>query len=83
VSTLRARHYDENVNRLKADPIVIAMAEGLRGIPMSDLCHDDGGARHEFMMAANREYMKRAGHGAEAHIGGVSEALLALLKEKA
>jgi hypothetical protein len=62
------------------DPIIIDMAGGLKGVPMSELVHDgpDSTPRFEFMTAANAEYRKRGGKDG-GHIGAVAEALLRLL----
>ena len=73
-----AAHYGETERRLQADPIVIAMAIGLERVPRDQLQHDGGTPRHEFMMAAMREYASRGGKDG-GHIGAVSAALLALL----
>lgn len=79
--TIRAAHYGEAVTRLMADPIVIDMAAGLAGVPMTALAHEDGTPRFEFMNGANREYHARGGTDG-AHIGGIAEALLNLLAAK-
>lgn len=78
-SVIRAAHYDETVKALVADPIVIDMAGGLAGVPVSELAHDGGTPRFEFMQAANAEYKSRGGEGG-GHIGAVAEALLKLLE---
>lgn len=79
MATIRADHYREDVDRLIADPIVRDMAGGLAGESIANLTHDDGTPRFEFLLAANAEYTRRAGHGANAHLGGVPEALVAIL----
>jgi len=73
--------YQQTREKLKQDPIVIDMAGGLKDVPLSELTHDDGHVTYDFMLASNAEYTKRAGHGPNAHIGGVAEALLMLVKE--
>jgi len=80
---IEAEHYQQNRERLAQDPVVRAMAEGVRGVPLDQLAHDGPGLnpRYEFMLAALREYEKRAGHPAECHIGGVAEAILMILGE--
>ena len=78
---IEAEHYQQNRERLAQDPVVRAMAEGVRGVPRDQLAHDSGSPRYEFMLAALREYEKRAGHSAECHIGGVAEAILMILGE--
>ena len=80
---LRAEHYDEAVERLVADPIIVAMAHGLANVDRDSLVHprDDEGpeqARFEFMQMANAEYAMRGG-ASQAHVGAVSEALLILI----
>lgn len=79
---IKAAHYGEVVTKLMADPIIIDMAGGLKGVPMDKLAHDDGGPRFEFMQGANREFDKRGGgKDLPLHIGAVAEALLELLKK--
>lgn len=74
-----AQHYEETRQRLMSDPTVRDMVEGLRSVPRDQLAHPNGTPRFEFMQAANREYHKRTGQSAGAHIGGVAEAILRLL----
>jgi hypothetical protein len=78
MAVLEAPHFEETRKRLMADPIVIAMAEELPAEIIKDACHDSGSPRSDFMLASLREYEKRAGHGAESHIGGVAEAIIRL-----
>lgn len=76
-----SERYEQEYTRLAADPIVKAMAVGLAGVPRSELVHDDGETpRHEFMLAAMREYHARGGTQSES-IGGVAHALLRVLDE--
>lgn len=75
---IEAAHYGETRTALVADPIIIAMAQGLAGIPLAELQHEDGGPVWQFMSAASDEYHKRGGT-IQAHIGGPAEALLILL----
>jgi hypothetical protein len=82
MAVLEGPEYGETRKRLMADPVVVAMAEELRraGPRARDaMVHEDGSPNWNFMMRANDEYAKRTGHGAEAHIGGVAEAILLLL----
>lgn len=79
MSTIRAAHYDQTVTQLVADPIVHALARGVAETDRDELAHDEGTPRHEFMGAANREYVARGGEVAGRHIGAVAEAILALL----
>ena len=76
-NVIRAAHYSETEQRLAQDPIVIAMARGLAGVPTEDLAHEDGTPRFEFMQAANRTYRQRGGTDG-GHIGAVARALLNL-----
>lgn len=75
---IEAAHYGETRKALAADPIIKDMAEGVRHITLDELVHPGGGARHEFMMAALREYQGRGGE-IGTHIGGPAEAILAIL----
>jgi hypothetical protein len=81
MATIRAAHYGETVEQLKADPIVHAMAAAVAGSPRDELAHPDGTPRHEFMGHANAEYDLRGGR-VTGHLGAVAEALLALLDEE-
>jgi hypothetical protein len=72
MAMIRAAHYDATVDALKADPIIRGMAASLP----ADVEMDFG-----FTLAANAEYARRGGQVA-AHIGGVKEALAAVLAER-
>lgn len=72
MSVIRAAHYTETVEKLKADPIIIGMAASLP---------TDVEMNFAFTLAANAEYAARGGK-IQAHIGGVKEALAALLSER-
>jgi hypothetical protein len=76
---IESPEYEATRLRLMADPIVREMAIGCLLNDPAALAHEDGTPRHEFMLAALREYEARAGHPAECHIGGVAEAILRLL----
>jgi hypothetical protein len=76
---LEDSHYEESRKALMQDPIVQDMARGLEGHPIEELAHESGTPRHEFMLAANREYHERGGL-APGHLGAVAEALLRLRK---
>lgn len=78
MGAIRASHYGETEKRLASDPIIIAMAKGLAGVPREEMFHENGTARHEFMMAANREYRSRGGTDG-GHIGAVANALKMIL----
>jgi hypothetical protein len=84
ITGLRSKDYGETEARLAQDPIVIAMAKGLAGVPREELVHvdedgDEGGARFEFMQSANAEYRERGGKDG-GHIGAVANALLLVLE---
>lgn len=65
--------YRETVDALKRDPIILTMADEIRGtVSASDL------ASYDFMTAALREYNARGGK-ISTHIGGPSEAVRELL----
>ncbi|WP_149264270.1 hypothetical protein [Actinomadura sp. K4S16] len=78
---IRSADYDETVAKLILDQIIQDMAKGLAKEPLSELEHEGGGARHEFMMAALDEYKKRGGQ-IQTHIGGPAEALLKILHQE-
>jgi hypothetical protein len=82
IAVLEAAHYGEARARFANDEIVRAMAEGLRGVDLAQLEHEGGGARFEFLMAANDEYEARGGTD-RAHLGAIAEALLMILKGEA
>jgi hypothetical protein len=92
---IRAKSYGEVESILAADPCVMAMAIGLKGVAREQLVHEGDGevvARFEFMMGANREFaarvekLKKLSPGYEdptkgmgLHIGAVANALLLIL----
>ncbi len=83
---IRAAHYTETVNALKADPIVQDLAAGVAH--RSDLANEDGHARWEFIQASNRQYADNlAADGrtdtGSRHLGAIAEAILGLLDEPA
>lgn len=78
MAVIRAAHYGETEARLMEDPIVIAMAKGLADVPRKEIAHEDGGARFEFMQAANAQYRERGGQDG-GHIGAIANALIKLL----
>lgn len=79
MSVIRAQHYTDTENALKADPIIKDMAGGVSHLPMDKLIHSDGTARHNFMMGALDEYKARGGK-IPTHIGGPANAILSILK---
>lgn len=76
-----SNEYREEHQRLLNEPIIADMAGGLRNVPMSEMAHDSGTPRHEFMGAANAQYQSRGGD-ASFSMGGVAEALLALVRKE-
>lgn len=87
MTIIESPDYEETRQRLMKDPIIIAMAKGLKGAPINDIAHvhnlDDPfnpnpTPRFEFMMAANSEYRSRGGTDG-GHMGAVAEALLRLM----
>jgi hypothetical protein len=78
---IAAPSYAETEARLRDDPIVRAMAEGVRSMDRDELAHPDGGGpRQEFMTAANDEYRKRGGKDG-GHMGAIANAILSLLDD--
>lgn len=76
---IEATEYEATRVRLTRDPVVQSMALGCLATDPAEMKHPGGGATHDFMLAALREYADRAGHPAGCHIGGVAEAILRLL----
>lgn len=74
---LEAKHYSEEIEALKKEPAIIAMAKGLEGEKFAELAHGPDSPKFEFMLAANAEYKARTGKAGGA-IGAVGRALLAL-----
>jgi hypothetical protein len=66
---LRAAHYDETVEALIADPIIIAMA--------AEIPADFDGRLNDLMVAALHGYTERGGQ-VNCHIGGPIEAIAIL-----
>lgn len=77
----RASTPTETLAALRRDPIVIGMAGGLRETPITELAHENGTPRHEFMLAALDTYRKRGGqYTGRLRIGTIASALLSLLE---
>jgi phage baseplate assembly protein W len=72
MTTIRSEVYGATVRALVDDPIVQAMADGVRELPEDEL------NSFAFMTAALREYQNRGGQ-IVSHIGGVAEAIRQLL----
>jgi hypothetical protein len=79
--SIQAAHYFEALEALKSDPIIIGMVPGLLTVPLSEISHENGGPRFEFMSASVDEYRRRGGQHQE-HLGAIAEALLALIKDR-
>lgn len=76
MSAIEAKH-----QRLMRDPIVVAMAEELGDMPLSQITALGGGPTFDFMKMANREYASRGGKDG-GHIGAVAEAVIGLRQER-
>lgn len=81
MGVIESDEYRQEEERLKADPIVIAMAKEIPKHLREVMVHPDGGAKFELMMRSNDEYRKRGGQGSQS-IGGVARALIALWKQE-
>lgn len=79
MSVIVSDNYRNNERRLMFEKIVIDMAHGLRDVDVSDITHEDGTPRFNFMQSANAEYHSRGGKDNES-IGAVATVLLRLLK---
>ena len=79
--------YAETVAKLKADPIIVAMADEImekvkKNMGMLEhLAHPDGSPTHSFMLNALGEYHARNGI-IPTHIGGPANAILSLITER-
>lgn len=74
-----ADHYREELDVLVVDPIVIAMAQGLKSPDGLTLLHPVKELfGHHFMLAANAEYHARGGTNSRS-LGGVPQALRRLV----
>jgi hypothetical protein len=83
MTVIKSKDYGETENRLMADPLVIAMAKGLKDVPLDQMHHGEPERTplFEFMMAANAEYRKRGGKDG-GHIGAVATALINLVLQE-
>ena len=80
---IRDSSYAQTVARLLDSPTIQALADDLADLPIKQFAHDDGSARFEFMLAANREFSARGGASTLClHIGAVAEAVLTILANK-
>lgn len=73
--------YQEIVELLKADPIIIGMFEELRttGEKPSDLTSEEGTPLWAFMQSSLETYKKRGGQ-IPSHLGGPARAILQLMQ---
>jgi hypothetical protein len=81
IMAIEASHYGETRKALAADPIIRAMADGVRHMTRPELAHEDGTPLYEFMSRASDEYHNRGGK-IQTHIGGPAEAILIVLGEQ-
>jgi hypothetical protein len=81
MATIQSKDYGETEDRLTKDPIVIAMAEDLKGLPFHShgWLHEDDSPTFSFMQLVNGEYRKRGGQDG-GHIGAIAVAILRLVK---
>ena len=89
MSALESPGYQVARDRIKTNPVIIAMAAGVATVPLTELAHQDGTPRFEFMQRANRAFdqaeAQNAGNpcyqpypaDAPRHIGLIAEAVLA------
>ena len=75
-AVIESDDYRQEEETLKADPIVIAMTDEIRGDVTPEMC-----MTHNFMGHANYEYDRRGGKQAKS-IGGVARAIKALLEQE-
>lgn len=89
MSALESPGYQVARDRIKTNPVIIAMAAGVATVPLAELAHQDGTPRFAFMQRANRAFdqaeAQNAGNpcyqpypaDAPRHIGLIAEAVLA------
>lgn len=81
---IEADRYRETRVRLKRNQVVKDLAEEIKSgnVAKSELVHDDGTPRFEFMLGANAEFMRRTSDDSQPrHIGAVAEAIIELWEE--
>lgn len=84
---MESNEYKKSIERLKADPVIIAMADELMEAgdfsidSLSRYEQPSGTPRMAFMTLAMNEYHDRGGK-IPTHIGGPARAVLAVIKEK-
>ena len=74
-TVLRSADYDEAVESLAANPVVIAMAAEVPDDAEAECFHETGSPRFDFMKGALDEFHRRAPGVDAHHIGGVAEAI--------
>lgn len=78
---LRDTRYDETVDALQSDPIVVEMAadlpEAFDAYVDLKLLHPDGRPTFRLITLANRTYRERGGK-IRGHLGAVAEAVIGL-----
>jgi hypothetical protein len=76
----QTNRYADAVQTLRKDPVIIAMAHGLRGVPREEITSPDGSPASAFMNVANDEYNRRGGkYEGPKPVGAVGRAVLSLL----
>jgi len=83
MAVIEGPDYETSRQRLANDPVVIEMAEEMKADPnlnkvLATLTHDDGKPNFKFIQAANREYERRGGRGAD-FIGDIATVILRLI----
>jgi hypothetical protein len=56
MTAIVSEDYAQAETRLRANPIIQNLAAGVVTTPIAEMAHEDGTPRHEFMMAANRQF---------------------------
>jgi len=84
MTVIESADYENTRQRLMKDPIVITMAEEIATLASgvrTEMVHEGGNPKSDFMMAANKEYRKRGGTDG-GHIGAIAEAIFRLVDSK-
>jgi len=84
MTIIKAQHYEDCVIELVKTEAVQNMAKEIMNLDLTKFIHEDGSARCDFMLMANKEFSKRNTEELKnpQHIGAVAEALLFLLRPK-
>jgi len=56
MTALESPHYQIARDRLKGNPVITAMANGVATVPLAELAHPDGTPRFAFMQHASRAF---------------------------